>query len=512
MSTQFRPTVARAARDRWPTAAAMAIVAVAGGAWLWSARSFIAEDSYFYLVIARRLALEGEQSFSGAFPTNGFHPLWQYLLAGYARAIAAIEPSWLWRAAFAAPLSIALLGTAAMFLLRLERQLGLPGGTVTLPPLVFVSVLGVLYSEAHLLLALLAWTATLLVRAGDRPGAVSSWMIGAAAGLVVLARLDMVFLAMAILAWVWTGRRSCGFSPVVAAAAAALIVTPYLLSNWWLFSGVVPISGWLKSSFPLPTPTGFAGSGLSLSLSEYVVGYGVLPVCVSWLAAGLTRRRGAVHPVLVVFACGATGHMVYTMLFGSWSGWNWYYVLPVLTGAIAVGSVLRTLGDRGRIVALAQSAVLLLVAGAGLLYMVGRDNRSPVMQAVQQYLSSPGMAGRTVFVSELPGEAAFLGRANIIAADFLTANRRLYRVVTRDPDPWGALRRECVRAGHPIDEIVYVGGAFVAREGDRLVWLDPRVSSRRAMASIVPGTPRIERSDVPFVVWDVADDAGELRR
>lgn len=487
--------------------APVVVAAMAAAAWLWSPRSFIAEDSYFYAVIARRIATAGQQSFSGVVPTNGFHPLWLYLLATYSRSVTFLDPAILWRAAFAVPLSLTLVGVSISLLTRIERTLQLPRACLVLPPVVFVCVLGVLYSEAHLLLATLAWLAWLIVRIdrGDQRGASSR--LGVAAAMVVLARLDMVFVAVSALAWALTARRRGRISFAEAAGAFVAILLPYLVANVWLFGGVVPISGWLKSSFPLPTPTGFEGAWLSLSLSDYVVGYGVLPICIALAALGWTARRRSAHPVLVVFACGAAGHMAYTMLFASWCGWNWYYVLAMLAGTLGWALILRELRGAGARVAALQTVILVVVAAAGLVYMVSRDNRTPQMYAIQQYLASDRMAGRTVFVSELPGEAAFLGRANVFAADLLTANRRLYQTVVTARSPWETLLGECARAGHPIEEVIYVGGAFVARDDNALMWLDPKVSSRRPIATIVLGSPRIDQPEVPFVVWDVAPHA-----
>jgi hypothetical protein len=480
----------------------MVVVAAAAAAWMYSARSFIAEDSYFYAVIARRLALEGRQTFSGVFPTNGFHPLWLYLLAGYSTVVKVMGPELLWHANVAVPLSAALAAIGACFLLKTERTISLRPATLVLPPLVFVSVLGVLYSEAHALLAVLAWLAWLIARA-DSGQRVSGWLIGSAAAIVVLARLDMIFLAAALLAWMSVrGRQHLGWAGS-AAAAFTLLLVPYLATNLWFFGGLMPISGWVKSSFPVPTPSGFRGSWLWLSLSDYSVPFGVVPICFAAAVSALALKRRTAPAVLLVFTAGAIGHMAYTMLFASWCGWHWYYVLAVLTGSLAWSVVLRDGGATGRLLAPTQAGALIVLTALGLRFCVTRDNRSPSMRTIQQYLSSPAEAGRTVFVSELPGEAAFLGRSNIIAADMLTANRQVYARIVNATDPWEALLQECVASGRPLDEVIYIGGAFVARSGNRITWLDPRVSSRRPIATVELGAPVLADDRVPFAVWSV---------
>jgi hypothetical protein len=60
--------------------------------WMINPQAWIADDSYFYLVIARNMALTGSQTFSGIIPTNGAHPLWLWLLSGWAQIVHIISP------------------------------------------------------------------------------------------------------------------------------------------------------------------------------------------------------------------------------------------------------------------------------------------------------------------------------------------------------------------------------------------------------------------------------------
>jgi hypothetical protein len=483
---------------------ASALIVLAGTAWLASPRSFIAEDSYFYLVAARRLALDGEHGFSGIFPSNGFHPLWLYGLSTWSWLVSTVHAGALWYAGHAVPLSLAMTATAAHQLVTLERLLRVVPGTLAYPPLLFVTVLGVLYSEAHVLLASLAWLARRIVletRAGrPRPA-----LFGLVAAVVTLARLDSVFLAAAALVW------SAGHWRSLRASAAAcsvylLAVGAYVGANLWWFGGL-PISGWLKSSFPTPTPAGFQGGGLLLSLSEYSVPYGVLPIgagTAAWLAL---RRTHEMAPVLLVLLCGSVMHMGYTMLFAAYCGWNWYYVLPILTGSLGVALLLgRRGGERVAGLSRAAIAAALAIGALGLLYKVRHDDRTEAMRAIQEYLAAPEVAGRTEFVSELPGAGAIAGSANVIAADMLTANRRLYDQLQRAPDPWGLLLSLCRARGKPLHAIVYVGGDFVSWDEDRgLLWIDPKVSTRRPLGTIRTGAPVIARPEIPFLVWRAPD-------
>jgi hypothetical protein len=479
---------------------ALTVVALAGAAWFVSPRSFVAEDSYFYLVAARRIALDGHHSFSGVFASNGFHPLWLYLLAGWSWVVGLIDADLLWRTAHAVPLSLALLATAAVSFHAVERRLGLGPGTLAIPPVVFTSVLGVLYSEAHALLAALGWLASLVVRL-DRTAEVASWKLGLAAAAVALARLDAVFLSVWVLIWAAArGRRTSG--TLHAFVVFTALVGGYVAANVWFFGGPVPISGWLKSSAPVPTLSGFEGSGLGLSLSDYSVAFGVLPVALGVAACIILGVRGRLHALLALFTAGSVAHMAYTMLFASYCGWNWYYVLPVVNGTLASAMLLgEAAGPPARFAAIAAWTTV-IAGAAGIAYKVSHDDRTESMRLIQTHLSSPQLAGKTVFVSELPGAGAFLGRANVVAADMLTANKRLYDRVLASADPWQEIVDYCRARGRPIEQVVYIGGSFVEWDGaDGLIWLDPKVSSRRPLAPISTGGRLAWRPDVPFAIW-----------
>ncbi|MGI4790582.1 MAG: ArnT family glycosyltransferase [Janthinobacterium lividum] len=46
---------------------------------------FVADDAFYYLQIARHLAVSGHSTFDGLNPTNGYHPGWMLLMTGCAR-------------------------------------------------------------------------------------------------------------------------------------------------------------------------------------------------------------------------------------------------------------------------------------------------------------------------------------------------------------------------------------------------------------------------------------------
>jgi len=46
---------------------------------------FFASDAYYYFSVASNSVGKNFMTFDGYYPTNGFHPIWQYYLAGLFR-------------------------------------------------------------------------------------------------------------------------------------------------------------------------------------------------------------------------------------------------------------------------------------------------------------------------------------------------------------------------------------------------------------------------------------------
>src|SRR5262245_5328364 len=80
-----RPALWRVLRSRWPLVAALVLLilppviefALAPTSTVFR---YPAADAFYYHTIARNLAMRGFPTFDQHLATNGFHPLWQYLL------------------------------------------------------------------------------------------------------------------------------------------------------------------------------------------------------------------------------------------------------------------------------------------------------------------------------------------------------------------------------------------------------------------------------------------------
>ena len=311
------------------------------GMWFLRTEAFISDDSYFYLVISRNLALEGHQTFSGIMSTNGAHPLWLYLLTAYSWIVSALfGPDTLNSPEFALPLSVALVVGGCVVWWKVGSILRIHQPSLVFIPLTFITFFGVLYSEIHLFFLTLSLLVMSVIgrSAGGRLRYV--W-IGAMSALVVLSRLDTIFLigALGVLLLI-TDRDFRGLAMM--SLMFLVITVPYLASNYLIFGHVVPVSGYIKSTFPEVIVRGFEtqGGGLSLSFEGYSIFFGILPIAFA-LALWPTYRDRRTRLVIAAILGGAILQFLQIALFTrGHTSWYWYYLLPVTAGVLATANLL----------------------------------------------------------------------------------------------------------------------------------------------------------------------------
>ncbi len=338
-------------------------------------RSF--DDAFYFSRIAENLAGGLGSTFDGIHPTNGYQPLWQWMLVPLFSA-RGWRPETLFRLQLA--YQVVLLAGAGLLFRRLMRTFvgGWPAavGMVLFVFLVFHPSLNGMETAlqvcALVLLPAFAWRSRALGDGGPR----AAFGLGLLVGLAVLARLDLVFLPL-VLAVTGLAQWLAGREPRAAVAArtaalmagVALVVVPYLAWNRWAFGSWVPISGMLKSSFPAidivsspPARLGVRGM-LHLGLAGLFL--------VTW-AAGLGRR--AQDPArrywqgMLAIACGTLFlHLLYSTLFMSWGVFRWHFLWYALVTCMVVPEGLRAAAAwerrRGRVrAAWAEAGAMTLVA------------------------------------------------------------------------------------------------------------------------------------------------------
>lgn len=201
------------------------------------------DDAFYYLRTAQELGLGNGSTFDGIHSTNGYHPLWLWVLTPFTsifgpgadtvRALIVLQTA-------IAALSFVLL---ARLLLRWLPPLAVALGTAVwwLTPLsVLSSVSGVEASLACLMVVLLI---TVACRFVDAPSLGSAAVVGVITGLAFLTRTDTAFAAAAIAVWVlWQVRarplRTVATQAGAAAVTALAVVLPWLVWNLATFGTI----------------------------------------------------------------------------------------------------------------------------------------------------------------------------------------------------------------------------------------------------------------------------------
>lgn len=210
------------------------------------------DDASYYLKIAGNFTLEKGFTFDNINNTNGFQPLWEYLLIP-AMLLADSQPP-------ENKLRIILLVQLVLISISL---------------LIFNSVLRKFFQDKYILAfdiffgvfvffnaingmetSLMILMISLLLRSAvnqkifetESKGKEFTW--GIILGLLILSRLDMIFIAIGIALIFMTGfRKESLYRIIKIFAGTATILIPYLLFNYFSFGNIIPVSGYLKSGF-----------------------------------------------------------------------------------------------------------------------------------------------------------------------------------------------------------------------------------------------------------------------
>lgn len=328
---------------------------------------FFKDDSLFYLQIAANIAEGQGSTFHGMTPTNGYHPLW---MAGSLLAMVLADGD----RAVALRLVVViqcliLLGVAGLFL-RLARELDTDLPVLGLAVLLaYFLGTGLYGSEAHLNALVLVGGLLLLLRAVDSARWQSWAVAGAVLGLALLARLDNVFVlaCVCVAALVYALGRDAGHamrSALALGAGGTVVVAPYLAWNLAEFGHLNPISGAIKSTFPV--------FDLEVTRLGPFGGFAVAAGAAA-LLIGLAARPGARSRIVWVgLGAGVLLHAIYVAGFTDhYTFWAWYYV----AGFVAAGLATSFIG--AKIIGRVEAAVdwpgvrrLAAVAAVGLMCLV----------------------------------------------------------------------------------------------------------------------------------------------
>jgi hypothetical protein len=206
--------------------------------------------------------------------------------------------------------------------------------------------------------------------------------------------------------------------------------------------------------------------------------------------------------------------MLFTRQFTEWA---WYYVVPVLVGAMALALLeqwaLRRFGRMQRYVS-ATLAGCVMVCALGLAILDKRGgNRDPRSLRTLEVVQQQGWHGQVLLLSEFPGITAFHSDNHIVAADMLTSNRSFFEAMERAPDALVHLLERCRAAGKPVDYIVWNVEPWLVPAPDlrSLRYYSPKRTPELVQIGELELPPPVFRTETgpEVIVWDLRPAAGQ---
>ena len=325
--------------------------------------SYFEDDFFFYLVIAKNLVLHHALSFNGIQLTNGFHPLWFVVVAGFYRLLGDSQTLF-----FVIVLLIWVLSCATYVALR-RAQAALNGPSATglgcaLFSVTFMGLLSRTGMEVSLALFLLALLWQRLARQSlDQQTPNQAIVSGLIASAVILSRVDAL-IAVAVYCGLTlykpVGDRRTAMRSLFWFAVGLLPVVAYLLCNRLAFGSFLPLSSVAKN----------LKEGLLPSVSTYRVLFKLrlINVLFTWPALLLTIAcagrllressppsapgQGARRVQISVLLHPWIFYTVLTFT-SDWTIWTWY-LYPLAPVAALLGPSVLSAGTSSRQAAYAR--------------------------------------------------------------------------------------------------------------------------------------------------------------
>lgn len=224
---------------------------------------FLADDSYYYYVLAKNVVSGHGLVFNQGIPTNGFHPLYALILLPlfkYLHSYGTNIPI------YASLIVLIIFNTATAILLYLigkkllNKNAGLLAAFIWLfnPFITFTSLIGVETPIQIFFISLLIYF-MIIKRDKERAHPHDAIFIGALLGLIFLSRLDGIFIGIGVIAALLLRRLIKQRKPnltrlknilihhkpniLIIILIAFLVVLPWLLISWLEVGRIIPISG-----------------------------------------------------------------------------------------------------------------------------------------------------------------------------------------------------------------------------------------------------------------------------
>ncbi|WP_423820880.1 hypothetical protein V5738_11105 [Salinisphaera sp. SPP-AMP-43] len=297
----------------------------------WPTEPLLADDAYYYLVVAERMAGDFTSAFYGHTLTNGYHPLWLGILSLLGFTVGLHEK-----------LIVALgiiLSSATIWVVLFYLRPRTWRGALCIAVLIWLPFRGTSAftgMESGLVLFLGTWALCVLY-ISPRHDAASLFIGSVLLVLGMAARIDFALIALPALCLAPDYSR---FGKLVAGCSYLLLGGAYAVVNYAVFGIALPISGAVKALGGLQINSlfieqniltddvgGFVTNLITMSPTTLVIGVMVGSLVLLGYRAHAIRHRSMWRRArLLMLACIAGGglYLVKLVFLSSWRTWGWY--------------------------------------------------------------------------------------------------------------------------------------------------------------------------------------------
>ena len=388
---------------------------------------FVSDDSLFYVVIAQHFLETGLSTFNGYIETNGYHPLWQ---------VCNIVAVWFSNTLSVDPLIIvgfmyhAFMAGALYLLYKINKLMPFFSFSISSLLLIFLFIAnGTLHNMESALALFFVLYSLYYVSKTETVHNLDFFIVGLLLGLTFLSRLDLVFFGMIVALYIfYKYRNTLSKEPkslIYFIVGGLLLVVPYFTYNYLTFGSIAPVSGALKSSFPVVT---FSWNNL--------MPYGLVSIVFAVLAFvfAVRNKDKKIKLVLFILSISTIIHAVYLALFQF--PMSWYFITGYLTMVLMIGYLIQKI----HITILTYFVLLVVWLGifatsymktisnytltSHLLHhghmVYSKESRKKIMGDALKKILPPKS---TVFAWDLPGALGYYSQWEVFSADGLITNK-----------------------------------------------------------------------------------------
>ncbi|MBI1785800.1 hypothetical protein HYR69_11705 [Candidatus Sumerlaeota bacterium] len=330
----------------------------------------VPDDGFYYLKIARYLAIEGRMTFDGINWTNGFHPFWGWLLAGWIVPLRGCSTDGLFKLVFG--FNAALLSAAGVAFALAIRQITRKLWHLSLPMFAGLFFFSNYYLMETALVLLMSGLCLNMAAADWSTFRPIRWVVlGFLLAGLGLSRLDTVFTGAFVFSLIgrsiWKHQgfkaalRGCGIT-----CGTAMIPLAFWL-GWtrWSSGHWGTISGTLKMDLGHPAWHGERLAWLlgHTGIAAVLTTVGVL-LASPLISKMLQDSSGRWNRLLLILSLGTIIHLIFQTLFVSWAVFGWavapYRLVPIAVYA-AIAHVVSLRGWRRAPAIMAVFGLLILI-------------------------------------------------------------------------------------------------------------------------------------------------------